>query len=300
MRVLVTGGTGYLGGRIVEYLTKKGIYVSVCSRDVFVSDESLDAACHNITAIIHLAAMNAQECAKAPEALMVNGLNSLRLLNAAKRMGVSKFIYFSTAHVYGSPLVAELDEKSLPRPMHHYSITHRVAEDYVLEASARGEIFGVVFRLTNAVGSPVSQDANCWMLVVNDLCRQAVVDKKMVLLSDQSVLRDYLPISSVTAAIFFMLGQSIKNNSSGEIYNLSSGATLTLRDITDLIVDRTIEVLGFRPEVDFSSKRERENGGVEQFVVLNSKLKVAGFNIETDIENEIDQLLLNCRNWLYE
>ena len=101
MELLVTGGSGYLGGRIVEYLTQKGYSVRVGGRDIFTDRKSLESSCYGIKTIIHLAAMNAQDCAKDPEtALIVNGLNSLRLLSAAEYMGVTKFLYFSTAHIY--------------------------------------------------------------------------------------------------------------------------------------------------------------------------------------------------------
>jgi UDP-glucose 4-epimerase len=81
-------------------------------------------------------------------------------------MGVTKFVYFSTAHVYGSPLQGLIDENSTPRPMHDYAITHRLAEDYVLQANSDKDITGSILRLTNSVGSPLNSKENCWMLFV--------------------------------------------------------------------------------------------------------------------------------------
>jgi UDP-glucose 4-epimerase len=300
MQILVTGGNGYLGGRIVEHLTQMGLSIRVGGRDIFSDSDSLESACSDITAVVHLAAMNAQDCDKDPEAaLMVNVLNSLRLLNSAERMGASKFIYFSTAHVYGSPLFGELREDSLPRALHPYSITHRTVEDYVLEANNRGKLSGIVFRLTNAVGAPVREDANCWMLVVNDLCQQVVVDQKMVLHSDESIERDYIPISSVTAAVSFFIDNL---ELGGDIYNLSSGYAYSLRALTDIIADRSVEVLGFRPTVKFnlnlndniSQNRWKDK---KKLKIANDRLKSTGFVIESDLVAEIDQLLINCQNW---
>jgi len=295
MQVLVTGGNGYLGGRIVEYLAKIGVSVKVGDRDVFVNDDSLKSACKNITVIIHLAAMNAQECVENPEAaLLVNGLNSLRLLKAAECMGVSKFIYFSTAHIYGSPLEGNINEETLPRPMHPYSITHKLAEDYVLEMDSRGKLSGIIFRLSNAVGSPVREDANCWMLVVNDLCKQVVVDKKMVLHSAEYIERDYVPISSVIDAVSFAMES---DKLVGGIYNLSSSVALSLRYLTDIIADRSVETLGFRPTVHFPQKSEVKVKESTRLEISNNKLKETGFIVNEDITDEIDKLLLNCQNW---
>jgi len=293
MELLITGGSGYLGGRIVEYLTQKGYSVRVSGRDIFSDRKSLESACNGIKTIIHLAAMNAQDCAKDPEkALLVNGLNSLKLINAAENMGVSKFLYFSTAHVYSSPLVGKLSEKSLPYPAHPYSITHRLAEDYVMEASAKGKLSGIIFRLTNAVGTPVKQNTKCWMLVVNDLCKQVVVNKKMKLRSAEKVRRDYLPISTVINATYY----AIKDNMLAQgIYNLSSGRAMTLRELTNLIADRSENILGFRPDVEFESDVVTEFS--EKLEISNDKLMSSGFKEKTNISDEIDQLLLNCNSW---
>jgi UDP-glucose 4-epimerase len=81
--ILVTGGGGYLGGRVVDYLTQSGLQVKVGDRSVFADDSSLEQACHGISSVAHLAAMNAQDCEKYPEeALLFNGLGTLKLLQA--------------------------------------------------------------------------------------------------------------------------------------------------------------------------------------------------------------------------
>ena len=297
LQILVTGASGYLGGRVVEYLSQMGLSVKVGGREIFAesvgANTALVSACQGVSAVIHLAAMNAQACANDPEAaLQVNGLNSLRLIKAAERSGVSKFIYFSTAHVYGSPLEGKLNEESLPRPLHPYSITHRLAEDYLLEANARGKLSGVVFRLTNAVGSPVNKEANCWMLVANDLCKQVVVDKKMLLHSSSMVERDYIPISSVIKSVYLVLkSRNLKNG----IYNLSSGRTYSLMELTDLIADRSEKLLGYRPDIEFmDSNSNKKNNKLE---ISNEKLKLSGFEIEKSLVAELDHLLLNCNKW---
>ena len=103
-----------------------------------------------------------------------NGVATKRLVEAASRAGVKKFIYLSTAHVYASPLVGTITEQTLPNNSHPYASSHLAGESAVLNADERGVIQGVVMRLSNAYGAPMHKGVNCWMLVVNDLCRQAV------------------------------------------------------------------------------------------------------------------------------
>src|SRR5262245_32752221 len=67
-----------------------------------------------------------------------------------------RFIYMSTAKVFGSNPTGVIDELSLPRPASHYAITHRLAEDYVLAAHDKQRVEGVVMRLPTCV-SPMSR-----------------------------------------------------------------------------------------------------------------------------------------------
>jgi len=308
--ILISGGLGYLGGRIAKDMLDFGLQVRVGSSktnpiipkelsscDVVLCDltskRTLKNACTGISTIIHLAAPNAQDCNDNPRmALLANGLGTLELLEAAIEKGVSKFIYISTAHIYGSPLEGRIHEFSLPRPVNNYSITHRLAEDYVLHANRRNNISTIIFRLTNGVGSPINKEANCWMLVVNDLCKQVVLNKEMRLYSSKLYQRDFIPISSVCAIV----RRALEIDSfDGEILNISSNKALTLQALTDLIANRSKKILGFRPSIRFN--QSKSHSSFQPLFISNNKLLKFGFVVETDITSEIDRLLLNCKKW---
>ena len=300
--VLITGGSGYLGGRIAVHLDRLGYQVRVGksfesdSKGLpidFTDDHSINSACDGVSSIVHLAAMNAQSCDHNPEqALLINGLGTLKLLKAAKKNRVSKFLYFSTAHIYGSPLRGEINEELLPRPLHPYSITHRVAEDYVMEEACQHGLSVTVFRLTNAIGSPITPQANCWMLVTNDLCRQVVIKNSIKVHSNKFLQRDFIPISSICSVVGSSLNSNILD---GEIVNLSSGIATTLQSLAALIADRSEAVLGFRPHINFLSNSTEV--GTSELIISNSKLPDLGFKIDNNLSDEIDQLLLNCNKW---
>ena len=309
--ILITGGLGYLGVRIAVSLLNLGHEVKLatsrynppipaelssceCVRIDFNDIDLLEKACDGVDVIIHLAALDALTSKKDPEtALYVNGLGTLKLLRIAERLPVKKFIYMSTVHVYGSPLQGIIDENYLPRPIHPYSITHRLAEDYTLEANARGHISGVVFRLSNAVGSPNSMIGEAWNLVVNDLCKQAVVKTNMQLTSSRHTSRDFLPISSVTGAII----NSLNNKKChGEIFNLSSGIALTLDELTKVISNRFKKLFETEPGIHFldSDVYKTQN---KDLVISNMKIKNIGVKIKSDLSDEIDKILINCNSW---
>lgn len=309
--VLITGGLGYLGVRISEYLLSLGYVVRLgSSREnpsvpnslsgcqcvhIDLSDtESLGKACEGVSVIIHLAALNASSSARFPEsALLTNGLGTLKLLTVAEALGIPKFIYMSTVHVYGSPLEGLIEENLLPRPSHHYSISHRLAEDYVLESGRRGALRGIVFRLSNAVGSPLTPAGPSWDLVTNDLCKQVVTAGYMNLTSAEGVLRDYLPISSVVSILAEFVKPSMLE---AGIFNLSSGISLTLRELTDLISERCTESLGFTPDVNFPTYKTNDSKSTN-LKISNAKIKSLGLEVESDLSHEIDKTLINSRSW---
>jgi len=312
MNILITGGFGYLGGRIAQSLYSQGHDIILGSRKIRSSPEWLQTAkvvkikwdsleslkeiLKDVDIVIHAAGINAQDCASRPvEAIKFNGVATARLVKASKDSGVTKFIYLSTAHVYNSPLIGKITEESCCTNKHPYATSHIAGEDSVLfYPNAENKLLGIVLRVSNSIGAPTHKNANCWMLAVNDLCRQVVVDKKMVLRSDKLIERDYLPITSVCAAVSFA---AVQGPLFSGVFNLSSGATYSLRALTNLIAERAIEVLGFCPAIQFGLNSASDSGDLEQLEISNNKLKESGFLIETDLAEEIDRLLLDCVNW---
>src|SRR5262249_40233227 len=141
-RVLVTGGSGYIGGRLVRALLSDATFsVTVAGRFARPSQSgvqtravdwsnqaSLDAVCHAQDMVIHLAAMNEPDCQRDPaSALWSNGLATLMLLSAAQSAGVRRIVYLSTSKVFGANPTGMIDESIVPRPENHYAITHRLS-----------------------------------------------------------------------------------------------------------------------------------------------------------------------------
>jgi len=308
--ILITGGRGYLGGRIASYLQGYGGYhCKLGSRQKygkpewlvhgeispmdFDSDASLDKVCHHVQVVIHLAALNHIECAKKPEeALKVNTLGTLRLLQAAQRVGVEKFIYFSTAHIYGSPLEGTISEVTLPRPVHPYSLTHKAAEDYVLAANDCETITGLVLRLSNGFGCPMDATADCWSLLVNDLCRQAVSTRSLKMHSTGQQRRDFVTLTDVQRAVLHAMNMKKEHVGNG-VFNVGGDWSPRIIDVVKLIQKRCSVVLGFVPELICPEPLGSEPDSELEFCV--DKLLSTGFFLKGQANDEIDTLLLFCK-----
>jgi len=307
--ILITGGLGYLGGRLVLGLHQAGYRVVCGTRRDLVSPpdwlpdikmvqldwnslDSLAEACRGIDCVIHLSAMNEVESTKNPiGALQINGMQSLRLLEAAKKSSVQRFIYFSTAHVYGAPLEGRIDEKTLPRPIHPYAITHRVSEDFILAAHSQKLIEGIVVRLSNGFGCPATPNIDRWTLLVNDLCRQVVTAGELKLNTPGTQQRDFITLGDVVDATNHLILLESNLLYDG-LFNLGGMQSISILDMAKLIANRWHKLSGVNPLI---IRPEGNHIGSSLLVYDCNKLLSTGFNLSSSIESEIDATLLLCR-----
>jgi len=313
MRILITGGFGFVGGRLAEYLAQAGYQIILGTRHSISSPEwlpeaevakiswddesALERSCDGVDVIIHAAGMNAQDCSADPvAALAFNGLATARLVAAASKASVKKFIYLSTAHVYASPLVGTVTEETCPRNLHPYATSHLTGEHAVLSASNRGEFQGIILRLSNAFGAPMHKSVNCWMLLVNDLCKQAVQTQKVmvpriVLRTSGLQRRNFIAMESVSRAVLHFL--SFQNSHlETNLYNVGGASTSSVLEMARCIQARCDFVLGFEPELIVDAPKEIEQ--VYDFDFRSNRLNKYDFELTSDIDKEIDRLLEYC------
>ncbi|MBI5886922.1 MAG: SDR family oxidoreductase [Deltaproteobacteria bacterium] len=313
-RTLITGGLGYVGGRLYQGL-RSNASLDLClgSRRIpavmpqwarglevipmdLSSDQSLDAACEGVNCVIHLAALNEIESAKDPQlALEVNAAGALRMLRAAQRARVERFIYLSTAHVYGSPLAGVIDERTVPRPVHPYAITHRAAEDFVLASHDRGGIVGIVLRLSNGFGAPADPAVNRWTLLANDLCKQAATTASLVLRSSGLQQRDFITLEDVAACVAHFISLPVEACGNG-LFNLGGGRTMSVLAMAELVAARCEVVLGFRPAIERPAPAPEEMSTQGMLDYRIDKLRSTGFSPRGSFEAEIDATLRLCND----
>lgn len=307
-RVLITGGFGYLGGRLTQYLTEYGYKVIIGTRKnhnnlewprstevvqlYWDDEEALVNACKGINVIIHTAGMNAKDCESDPvAALAFNGLATARLVCASKKAGVTKFIYTSTAHVYCSPLVGKITDRSCPSNHHPYATSHLAGENAVLFGSKNQSNFtGVVLRLSNVVGVPASDNANCWMLFVNDICREASKSNSITIRNNPEELRDFVSMATVCEVCHCLISDEDSNLT--YTYNIGSGESLSLLQIANMVKAQyknlhNISLNLILPKINEKLKTN--------FKYIPSKLPFEiGNEVDVSLSSEIDKLIKYC------
>jgi UDP-glucose 4-epimerase len=314
MKILITGGLGFIGGRLGIHLSKNGHEVVLGSRrntnppawlpsakmtvTEWESVDSLKKACLGADLVIHAAGMNAKDCELDPiGALEFNGHATCNLLEAAISASVKTFFYISTAHVYSNPLQGVIDENTLAINSHPYATSHLMGERAVNNAKEEGLINSTVLRLSNAYGAPASPEANCWMLLVNDLCMQAVTTRHLRLNTSGIAQRNFMTLSDVCTAINELIYKS-ESQILPPMLNICNAYSNTAHEMAIMVQDRCLEVLGYAPDIQLNNEHPSE---VNNSLDLKSQYSYLykGF-MKDDWKAEMDELLYFCKKFSFE
>ena len=310
--ILLTGGTGLLGGRLIESLEKKNIdFLTVTSNKKIVSNTAspnnkisfLDLSLpfenqdisylREVNQIIHLASLNYKQSNENKErARKVKILGMKNLIQNCLKYKLKKFINISTAHVYGTGLEGEIDESHFTFPKSNYSKVHLEAEKS-LEKIAGSDLEFYNLRLTNGIGWPVKKETNCWSLIANDLCKELIFSETISLNSQKNISRDFIPVNSIVNSILWFI-ENDTSTLNESVFNVSSAKQTSLEDFANLIKERAEIVLNKKVKVKFNNLSLSQD---KPFFFSNKKILNLGINNDFRLEDEIDSLLIKCSKW---
>lgn len=305
MRILIVGASGLLGSRLALNLAQQGYQVRLGSRNPdqvrslrglemvmlrWDEQQSLQQACREMDVVLHTAGMNAADCAADPVgALQVNGVATARLAAAATAAGVGCLMYFSTAHVYASPLQGRVSEQDCPRNLHPYASSHLAGEFAVLQAARLGGLKSVVLRLSNAFGAPGHPEAPCWSLLAHDVCQQLAQTGRLRLLSSGAQWRDFIPLTAVCDVVQRLLAAQELLQAT-QVFNLG-GVAMSVLQLAQRIQARHLAQTGLQAVLEHASP------GAEVASPLDfrcDRLQALVGPVKIDIDGEIDHLLRYC------
>ncbi len=303
--VLLVGGFGNLGGRIAAHLSQfQDHQIVLASRkkqaaplwakdaqtiQLDVTDPTTFTNIpKSVNCIIHLAATNDVDSAQNPElARSVTAKGTESLLNVAIHNRIERFVYLSTAHVYGAPLHGTFIESSPTHAVHPYATTHLEAESVVAAAHENGDIQGIRVRLSNGFGRPMTYEAADWRTLTSDLCRQAVVERRMEMRTDGLQERNFITKTDIARAVQHLISLPESLISDG-LFNLGGSQSQTLLAMATTIQEQaqkkySIEIPLYRPEPT-SSEIQHLNFDIH-------KLLNTGYSLSEDSLGEIDDFL---------
>ncbi len=330
MRVLVTGGSGFIGSHVVDKLRARGhepvIYdlrPSPWHQDPehpvdtvlgsITDREALERALHSCDAVAHLAAVaDVNDVHASPEdAERVNARGTVAVLEACRRAGVKRIVYASTIWVYSDCAEEAVDEDTLlPPPSHLYTSTKLAGELY---CKAYQELYGIDYTILR-FGIPYGPRAR-EAAVIPAFVGKALRGEPLTLAGDGGQSRRFVYVEDLADGVALGLDEVGQNR----VYNLASDENVTIKQIAvrvqELIGDVEIEYTPARPgdfggKVVCSLRAERELGwtaatpfseGVRRYVewrLENEKVKASAEEAavipagEPDAESRPRQILI--------
>ena len=281
MKVLVTGGAGYIGSHVVRQLAKAGHDIvvfdnlstgyrwAVTAGELVVGDLGDEEAIeylfsqHRFEAVLHFAAniVVPESVANPLKYYSNNTRNTLNLLKAVERHQVSYMVFSSTAAVYGMPDETVLTEDLPLAPINPYGASKMMSERMIMDLASASELNYVILRYFNVAGAnpdgllgQATPEATHLIKVASE-CVTGQRDGMSVFGTDYDTrdgtcIRDYIHVEDLAKAHVMAL-EYMAGGGESQVLNCGYGRGFTVREVIDVVksesgVDFPVEETGRR------------------------------------------------------
>ena len=252
MHVLITGGAGFIGSHLVEHLLAAGNTVRVLdnlstgkrenlpahSRLEFVlgdiRDRGLVLECvRDVQAIIHLAAVaSVQASVDDPTGTHATNFDgTLHLLEAARQEHVRRFLYASSAAVYGDNTRLPLVEEEIPNPLSPYAADKLAGEYYLRFYHAKFGIETTAFRFFNIFG-PRQDPSSPYSGVISIFIERVSRGEPVTIFGDGRQTRDFVYVGDLVKLLARTLAET---QTAGQVINVGRGMQCSLLELLEAL-----------------------------------------------------------------
>ena len=253
MKVLVTGGAGFIGSNLVDKLVNLSHEVVVldnCSTgrlsnlkkvknkikfvniDITTSNKNLENYFNKVDWVFHLAGLAdiVPSIINPTEYFSTNVLGTFNVLEASKNADIKKFIYAASASCYGIPKKYPTDEKSEIDTKYPYALTKFLGEQLVLHWGKVYDQPNISLRFFNTYG-PRSRTTGAYGAVFGIFLAQKIAKKPLTIVGDGNQTRDFIHVFDLVEATV----KAAELGKNKEIYNVASGKETSVNYIAELI-----------------------------------------------------------------
>ncbi|WP_289281972.1 MULTISPECIES: NAD-dependent epimerase/dehydratase family protein [unclassified Methylophaga] len=276
MKVLILGGTGFIGQHVVKKLLEDNCQVTVFDRHAdrlklsgieainadFSDTLSLSESLIGVDKVIHLISTSVPSSSNKDPVSDIQGnlVNTVKLLEIMRQSGIKDIVYFSSGGtVYGHPEVLPINESHTNHPVCSYGIVKLAIEKYLHMYSELYSLNAVILRPSNPFGP--GQTHTGVQGFIGTCIAAALTGKPLTIWGDGSVKRDYVYVTDVADAAISAL-----NYSKSDTFNISSGEGVSLNDIIQLVQNES----GKKINLHYQEKRDFD---IPEITLDNNKAK---------------------------
>src|SRR5260221_3719630 len=302
--ICITGGAGYIGSKLVDSFLSKGDRVVVIDdlshgtkrnvhpKAVLYQESILSKNIYailkreNPEIIFHLAALKDVEASMShpKEFIKVNVDGSLNVLSVAKDLGIKKFVFTSTAAVYGDTFTSIYQtEDQTPNPISAYGQTKLEVEKMVGHYNKTYNMQGIVLRFANVYGpgGQTQQES-----VIHTFTKNILQKKTNSLYGDGSQTRDFVNIDDIVHfCVFLFQKEYIKHTRDKFIFNIATGRAISVQQALQIVetLSNIQARIRYQPNTFYGQKGS----------VLSPELtqKTFGWSCQTSLESGVRNLI---------
>ena len=291
MKVLVTGASGQIGSYVLERFADKhdaaGVDLKPCPikdlKDLVVqgdlrSYEFVEKVVKDVDVVVHLAAQVSIENSWNDPVYDAenNVIATINLLKACSDYGVDRFVYISSAAVYGNPYYVPIDEEHPKNPISPYGVSKLAGEYYCGVFSDR--INTVIVRPFNVFSARMDPN-NPYSGVIAKFIYRVKQKLPPVIYGDGKQTRDFVHVRDVVDFIEI----AVKKGENGEAYNVGTGRETSILKLAEIVMD----IAGMDGKPVFDKPRK---GDIRRSCADISKAKKLGFEPKTDLRRDLEEI----------
>ena len=266
MKVLVTGGAGFIGSHVVDELLRRkhrvtivdnfctgrreNVHVDANLVNLDIAQDDLNSlfSAERFDFVIHLAAQTAvpKSLTEPDYDCRVNILGTVNVLEASRKTGVKRVVFASSAAVYGNTDSFPIVETTATKPTSFYGLSKMVAENYL---NLYWETFGleaIVLRFANVYGERQGDSGEGG--VVSIFARKLFSNQLISIFGDGGQTRDFIYVKDVAAANCAALTATCSNGT----FNISTGTEISVNQLADMMM----KIAGKEPEMVYAPARK--------------------------------------------
>ena len=290
MKIVVTGGSGFIGTNLINSIKNKhevtvfDINPPKLENIPFIrgniSDQKLvEESIKNFDIVIHLAAaVGVSYTDNEPiKTLDFNIQGTKNILRACEKNKIKKIIFSSSSEIYGEPLHLPINENDPAIPITTYGLSKLVAEEYIKAYSQKIGLKYTILRFFNAYGA--NQSTN---FVIPNFIRLALENKPITIHHDGSQIRSFCHIDDIVQGILLSL-----NSGENQIFNIGNDSEpISIKKLAEKVINLTNSKTS-QIEIPFKESNRNRKEILHRSPDIDKAKKLLGFTPKISLDEGI-------------